>query len=81
MRLQVSSSWEESKMSIIHQSGWGRVMLLMVSVYVSGINVYLPLFVDSWGVSLSSCLESYDIQWTSAPLEAASVYLPSANIK
>ena len=68
-------------MSAIHQGREAKVMLLMVDLYVSGRNVYLPLLVNSWAVSLTSHLESYDSQGTSPPLEAGGAYLPSANMK
>jgi hypothetical protein len=47
-------SWEESKISI-YLLGWlSWDDAIMVSVYISGINIYLPLLVNIREVSLSS---------------------------
>lgn len=55
-------SYEESKMSIYVPGQRSKDDVTIVSVHISSVNIYLPLLVNNWAVSLSSHLESYDIQ-------------------
>lgn len=64
-------SWEEAKISIYLLGQLSRGDVIIANVYISGINIYLALLVNSWVVSLFSHLESFDTQWGSPPLEAA----------
>lgn len=64
-------SWEEAKISIYLLGRLSRGDVIIANVYISGINIYLALLVNSWVVSLFSHLESFDTQWGSSPLEAA----------